>query len=50
MIVGWAMAEHMRAELVLDALQMARTRRLPPAQLIHHSGRGAQYLSVDYQV
>jgi putative transposase len=49
MIVGWAMAEHMRTELVADALKMARTRRLPPAGLIHHSDRGAQYLSADYQ-
>lgn len=49
MIVGWAMAEHMRTELVLDALKMARTRRLPPAGLIHHSDRGAQYLSAQYQ-
>lgn len=49
MIVGWAMAEHMRTSLVLDALNMARTRRLPPAGLIHHSDRGAQYLSALYQ-
>ena len=49
MIVGWAMAEHMRTELVLDALNMARTRRLPPAGLIHHSDRGSQYLSAGYQ-
>jgi putative transposase len=47
-IVGWAMADHMRAELVLDALKMARTRRRPPAGLIHHSDRGSQYLSTDY--
>jgi putative transposase len=49
MIVGWAMACHMRTELTLDALRMARTRRLPPAGLIHHSDRGAQYLSGPYQ-
>jgi putative transposase len=48
-IVGWAMADHMRTELVLDALNMARTRRRPPAGLIHHSDLGSQYLSGDYQ-
>lgn len=39
-IVGWAMAEHMRAGLVVDALQMALTRRKPQAELIHHSDQG----------
>jgi putative transposase len=48
-IVGWAMAEHMRTELVVEALKMAWTRRLPPAGLIHHSDRGSQYLSAAYQ-
>ena len=41
-IVGWAMADHMRAELVVDALQMAVQRRRPPAGLIHHSDQGSQ--------
>ena len=36
-IVGWAMADHMRAELVVDALQMALARRRPAPGLIHHS-------------
>jgi putative transposase len=36
-IVGWSMAEHMRSELVLDALGMAVHRRQPDAGLIHHS-------------
>jgi putative transposase len=40
-IVGWAMADHMRAELVVDALQMAVKRRRPPAGLIHHSDQGS---------
>ena len=37
MIVGWAMAEHMRHELVVDALKMALHRRRPEEGLIHHS-------------
>jgi putative transposase len=45
-IVGWAMADHMRRELVIDALQMAVKRRRPPAGLIHHSDQGSQYVSL----
>jgi putative transposase len=41
-IVGWAMAEHMRSELVADALEMAVHRRRPEPGLIHHSDQGAQ--------
>jgi transposase InsO family protein len=41
-IVGWAMTEHMRAELVADALQMAVARRRPEPGLIHHSDQGSQ--------
>jgi putative transposase len=41
-IVGWQMAEHMRAELVVDALKMAIKRRCPEPGLIHHSDQGAQ--------
>jgi putative transposase len=41
-IVGWAMADHMRAELVVDALQMALARRRPAPGLIHHSDQGSQ--------
>lgn len=44
-IVGWAMADHMRAELVCNATEMAIDRRRPPAGLIFHSDRGSQYLS-----
>ena len=40
--VGWAMAEHMRAELVVDALEMALWRRRPDIGLVHHSDRGGQ--------
>jgi len=47
-IVGWAMAEHMRAELVVDALQMGLARRKPEAGLIHHSDQGSQYVSLAF--
>jgi putative transposase len=47
-IVGWAMADHMRAELVVDALQMAVHRRRPAAGLIHHSDQGSQYVSLAF--
>jgi transposase InsO family protein len=48
MIVGWAMAEHMRSELVLDALQMGLERRCPDPGLIHHSDQGSQYVSLTF--
>lgn len=48
MIVGWSMADHMRGDLVADALKMAITRRNPTEPLIHHSDRGVQYTSEDY--
>ncbi len=41
-IVGWSMADHMRAELVVDALQMGIARRRPDPGLIHHSDQGSQ--------
>jgi putative transposase len=47
-IVGWAMAEHMRSELVVDALQMALRRRNPKPGLIHHSDQGSQYVSLAF--
>jgi transposase InsO family protein len=47
-IVGWAMADHMRSELVVDALKMAVQRRRPPAGLIHHSDQGSQYVSLAF--
>lgn len=43
--VGWAMAPHLRTELVADALEMARTRRSPAPGLVHHSDQGTQYTS-----
>lgn len=47
-IVGWSMAEHLRTQLCLDALDMAIKTRQPGADLIHHSDRGVQYASNDY--
>lgn len=48
-IVGWSMAEHLRAELVLDALAMATSSRSPSPGLIHHSDRGVQYCCGEYR-
>src|SRR5919202_985562 len=47
-IVGWQLAEHMRAELVVEALQMAVARRQPQAGLVHHSDQGSQYVSLAF--
>lgn len=44
-IVGWAMAAHLRTELVVDALEMAIARRRPAPGLVHHSDQGTQYTS-----
>ena len=48
-IVGWSMREHLRSELVSEALQMAIRRRRPGAGLLHHSDRGMQYACGDYR-
>ena len=47
-IVGWAMADHMQAELVCDALAMAVANRKPAAGVVHHSDQGSQYTSDDF--
>jgi putative transposase len=49
-IVGWQFADHMRTDLVLDALRMALAQRGPGAdvELVHHSDAGSQYTSFDY--
>jgi putative transposase len=47
-IVGWSMADHMKVDLISNALKMAIARRRPEAGLLHHSDRGAQYASDDY--
>jgi putative transposase len=46
-VVGWAMATHLRTELVLDALDMALARRRP-SDVIHHSDQGCQYTSLAF--
>lgn len=45
-VVGWSIADHIRAELVADAVQMATWKRRPPkGQVVAHSDHGAQYTS-----
>lgn len=46
-IVGWSMANHLRTELVLDALEMAVEQRRPH-DVIHHSDQGSQYTSLAF--
>ena len=46
-IVGWAMANHLRAELVLDAMEMAVGQRRP-GNVVHHSDQGSQYTSLAF--
>jgi putative transposase len=48
-IVGWAMMDHMRTSLVSQALWMAFKQERPTSGLIHHSDRGSQYASGEYQ-
>ena len=48
-IIGWAMDDNLERWLALEALQMALDTRQPPPGLIHHSDRGSQYASHDYQ-
>ena len=47
-IVGWSMADHLRTELVLDALDMAITQRQPAPGLVHHTDHGCQYTSLAF--
>lgn len=49
-IVGWAMASRLTQEITLRALRMALQRRRPLPGLIHHSDRGTQYTSFEYQL
>ena len=46
-VVGWSRANHLRTELVLDALEMAVTQRRP-RDVIHHSDQGSQYTSLAF--
>ena len=48
-VVGWAVGDRLHRDLVLAALRKALAMRRPPEGLIHHSDRGSQYCSVDYQ-
>ena len=48
-VIGWAMSTSLSRELALDALDMALRTRAPPSGLVHHSDRGCQYASADYQ-
>ena len=47
-IVGWRVSRTAHAGFVLDALEQAVHQRRPGAGLVHHSGRGSQYLSIKY--
>ncbi|OMH29357.1 transposase, partial [Tersicoccus phoenicis] len=47
-VVGWAIADHMRTNLVTDALEMAIARRRPAKGAVFHSDRGTQYTSHDF--
>lgn len=46
-VIGWKMANHLRTELVLDALEMAIQQRRP-VDVIHHSDQGSQYTSIAF--
>lgn len=48
-IIGWSMSRRINRQLVLNALSMALDQRRPAEDLIHHSDRGVQYLSDDFQ-
>ncbi|HTR87474.1 MAG TPA: IS3 family transposase [Reyranella sp.] len=48
-VVGWALAEHLRASLAVQALERALSDRQPPPGLIHHSDRGTQYACQEYR-
>ncbi|MGE7207818.1 IS3 family transposase [Sphingomonas sp. NPDC019816] len=48
-VVGWAVGDRLHRDLALAALRKALVLRRPPQGLIHHSDRGSQYCSVEYQ-
>ena len=47
-IVGWKVSTRMNTDMVLDALEQALRDRGMPKNVIHHSDRGVQYLSIRY--
>jgi putative transposase len=47
-VVGWALEDNLRAELVVDALEQALQRRRPQRGLVHHSDQGSQYVSLAF--
>ncbi len=49
MVIGWALADHMRTELVEKALLGALGKRSPSTELMHHTDRGSQYASASYR-
>ena len=49
MVIGWSMSQRMTEQLTLDALSHAIQRRQPAEGLLHHSDRGSQYASKNYQ-
>jgi putative transposase len=48
-IVGWAVSDRLKKDLAMTALRQAIVMRQPPLGTIHHSDRGSQYCSQDYQ-
>ncbi len=48
-IIGWATSDRMKKDLAMRALRRAISLRRPPKDVIHHSDRGSQYCSADYQ-
>jgi putative transposase len=48
-VVGWSLSERLERGIALDALKMALQYRHPPQGLLHHSDRGSQYASHEYQ-
>ena len=47
-VVGWSMNDHLRTDLVLDALNMAVAHRRPTTEVVHHSDHGCQYTSLAF--
>lgn len=48
-VIGWAVSNRMKRDLAIRALKMAIALRQPPKGCIHHTDRGSQYCSHDYQ-